>query len=80
MKPAESFALLEYLQQYPVDKTYDQIIMMMKNHPCDANTIITLREYDDFELPKLAQMIDNTRRHYHDDFVWRIDDMLARSR
>ena len=37
-------------------------------------------EYDDFELPKLAQMIDNTRRHYHDDFVWRIDDMLARSR
>jgi len=66
MKQSERFALMEWLSEFPDDKTYEEIIEMMRDP-------YTWTQYEDlsvwevvenYELSEVADMIENTRMHF----------------
>ena len=66
MKQSERFALMEWLSEFPDDKTYDEIILMLRGdesqwkHP----DIDVWEVVENHTLDQVADFIDNTRMHF----------------
>jgi len=68
MKQSERFALMEWLSEFPDDKTYDEIMEMMRdfNHTWTHEDLSVWEVVENYELSEVADMIDNTRMHFED--------------
>jgi hypothetical protein len=66
MKQSERFALMEWLTEFPDDKTYDEIMEMMRdfNHTWTHEDLSVWEVVENYELSEVADMIDNTRMHF----------------
>ena len=62
MKTSERFALNEWLNDYPHDKTYDEIIELMESDDCEEITPWYLVE--DHLPNQIIEFIENTRMHF----------------
>jgi hypothetical protein len=63
MTHAEQFAINEWLSDYPEDKTYAEIIDMMKDDDEDG-LIGVWQTVESYPLHQVADFIDNTRHHF----------------
>jgi hypothetical protein len=66
MKQSERFALMEWLTEFPDDKTYDEIILMLRdfNHTWTHEDLSVWEVVEDYPLDQVADMIENTRMHF----------------
>jgi hypothetical protein len=66
MKRSERFALMEWLSEFPDDKTYDEIMEMMRdfNHTWTHEDLSVWEVVENYELSEVADMIENTRMHF----------------
>jgi len=66
MKQSERFALMEWLSEFPDDKTYEEIMEMMRdfNHTWTHEDLSVWEVVENYELSEVADMIDNTRMHF----------------
>jgi len=66
MKQSERFALMEWLSEFPDDKTYDEIMEMMRdfNHTWTHEDLSVWEVVENYELSEVADMIENTRMHF----------------
>lgn len=66
MKQSERFALQEWLSDFPDDKTYDEIILMLRdfNHTWTHEDLSVWEVVEDYPLEQVADMIENTRMHF----------------
>ena len=66
MKQSERFALMEWLTEFPDDKTYDEIMEMMRdfNHTWTHEDLSVWEVVENHTLDQVADMIDNTRMHF----------------
>jgi hypothetical protein len=66
MKQSERFALMEWLSDFPDDKTYDEIMEMMRdfNHTWTHEDLSVWEVVENHTLDQVADMIDNTRMHF----------------
>jgi len=66
MRQSERFALMEWLSDFPDDKTYDEIMEMMRdfNHTWTHEDLSVWEVVENYELSEVADMIDNTRMHF----------------
>ena len=66
MKKSERFALMEWLSEFPDDKTYDEIMEMMRdfNHTWTHEDLSVWEVVENYELSEVADMIENTRMHF----------------
>ena len=66
MKQSERFALMEWLTDFPNDKTYDEIIVMLKgDEPEWTHDDIDVWEVvENLTLDQVADVIENTRMHF----------------
>ena len=66
MKQSERFALHEWLSDFPDDKTYDEIILMLRGDESEwSHPDISVWEVvENHTLDQVADMIENTRMHF----------------
>jgi len=64
MKQSERFALMEWLSEFPDDKTYDEIIEMLNVDDWIDPDISVWEVVENYELSEVADMIENTRMHF----------------
>jgi len=66
MKKSERFALMEWLSDFPDDKTYDEIIVMLNgDEPEWTHEDISVWEVvENLTLDQVADVIENTRTHF----------------
>jgi hypothetical protein len=66
MRQSERFALMEWLSDFPDDKTYDEIMEMMRdfNHTWTHEDLSVWEVVENHTLDQVADMIDNTRMHF----------------
>jgi hypothetical protein len=66
MRQSERFALMEWLSDFPDDKTYDEIMEMMRdfNHTWTHEDLSVWEVVENYELSEVADMIENTRMHF----------------
>ena len=66
MRQSERFALMEWLSDFPDDKTYDEIIVMLKgDEPEWTHDDISVWEVvENLTLDQVADVIENTRTHF----------------
>jgi len=66
MKQSERFALMEWLSDFPDDKTYDEIMEMMRdfNHTWTHEDLSVWEVVENHTLDQVADMIENTRMHF----------------
>jgi hypothetical protein len=66
MKQSERFALMEWLSEFPDDKTYDEIMEMMRdfNHTWTHEDLSVWEVVENYELSEVVDMIENTRMHF----------------
>jgi len=66
MKQSERFALMEWLSEFPDDKTYDEIMEMMRdfNHTWTHEDLSVWEVVENHTLDQVADMIENTRMHF----------------
>lgn len=66
MRRSERFALMEWLSEFPDDKTYDEIMEMMRdfNHTWTHEDLSVWEVVENYELSEVADMIENTRMHF----------------
>jgi len=66
MKQSERFALMEWLSEFPDDKTYDEIILMLRdfNHTWTHEDLSVWEVVENHTLDQVADMIENTRMHF----------------
>jgi len=66
MKQSERFALMEWLSEFPDDKTYEEIMEMMRdfNHTWTHEDLSVWEVVENYKLSEVADMIDNTRMHF----------------
>jgi len=66
MRQSERFALMEWLSEFPDDKTYDEIMEMMRdfNHTWTHEDLSVWEVVENYELSEVADMIENTRMHF----------------
>ena len=77
MKQSERFALMEWLSEFPDDKTYDEIILMLKDDDVGDDwsypDISVWEVVEEYPLDQVADFIENTRMHFEsvvdDDLV-----------
>ena len=66
MKQSERFALMEWLSEFPDDKTYDEIILMLRGDESEWThpDIDVWEVVENHTLDQVADMIENTRMHF----------------
>jgi hypothetical protein len=66
MKQSERFALTEWLSDFHKDKTYEEIIEMMRdfNHTWTHEDLSVWEVVENHTLDQVADMIENTRMHF----------------
>jgi hypothetical protein len=66
MKHSERFALMEWLTEFPDDKTYDEIILMLRGDESEWThpDIDVWEVVENHTLDQVADMIENTRMHF----------------
>jgi len=66
MRQSERFALMEWLSEFPDDKTYDEIMEMMRdfNHTWTHEDLSVWEVVENHTLDQVADMIENTRMHF----------------
>jgi hypothetical protein len=64
MKHSERFALMEWLSEFPDDKTYDEIIEMLNVDDWIDPDISVWEVVESYGLKEVADMIENTRMHF----------------
>ena len=66
MRQSERFALMEWLSDFPDDKTYDEIMEMMRdfNHTWTHEDLSVWEVVENHTLDQVADMIENTRMHF----------------
>jgi hypothetical protein len=66
MKQSERFALMEWLSEFPDDKTYDEIILMLRGDESQwkHEDIDVWEVVENHTLDQVADFIDNTRMHF----------------
>jgi hypothetical protein len=66
MKQSERFALMEWLTEFPDDKTYDEIILMLKGDESEWThpDIDVWEVVENHTLDQVADIIENTRMHF----------------
>jgi hypothetical protein len=57
---------MEWLSEFPDDKTYDEIMEMMRdfNHTWTHEDLSVWEVVENYELSEVADMIENTRMHF----------------
>jgi hypothetical protein len=71
MKISERFALNQWLSDYPDDKTYEQILLLVTQDDMDKVTPWYLVEHTN--VYDLMEIIEDTRKAFEcsaDDLVW----------
>jgi len=66
MKQSERFALMEWLSEFPDDKTYDEIILMLRGDESEWThpDIDVWEVVENHTLDQVADFIENTRMHF----------------
>jgi hypothetical protein len=66
MKQSERFALMELLSEFPDDKTYDEIILMLRGDESEWThpDIDVWEVVENHTLDQVADFIENTRMHF----------------
>jgi hypothetical protein len=66
MKHSERFALMEWLTEFPDDKTYDEIIVMLRGDESEWThpDIDVWEVVENHTLDQVADIIENTRMHF----------------
>jgi hypothetical protein len=66
MKQSERFALMHWLSDFPNDKTYAEIMEMMRdfNYTWTHEDISVWETVEDCTLEQVADFIDDTRKHF----------------
>ena len=64
MKHSERFALMEWLSEFPDDKTYDEIIEMLNVDDWVDPDISVWEVVESHDLSQVADFIENTRMHF----------------
>ena len=66
MKQSERFALMEWLSDFPDDKTYDEIMEMLRGDESEWShpDIDVWEVVENHTLDQVADMIENTRMHF----------------
>jgi hypothetical protein len=64
MKQSERFALMEWLSEFPDDKTYDEIIEMLNVDDWSNPDLSVWEVVDSHDLSQIADFIENTRMHF----------------
>ena len=64
MKQSERFALMEWLSEFPDDKTYDEIIEMLNVDDWVDPDISVWEVVESHDLSQIADFIENTRMHF----------------
>jgi hypothetical protein len=64
MKNSERFALMEWLSEFPDDKTYDEIIEMLNVDDWIDPDISVWEVVESHDLSQVADFIENTRMHF----------------
>ena len=66
MKQSERFALMEWLSEFPDDKTYDEIILMLRGDESQwkHEDIDVWEVVEKHTLDQVADFIENTRMHF----------------
>ena len=81
MKQSERFALMEWLTEFPDDKTYDEIILMLRGDESEWThpDIDVWEVVENHTLDQVADMIDNTRMHFESingDLIFALRDAI----
>lgn len=61
MNNVEYVALDQYLNEYPEDKTFDEIINILKNDNVDDEGVEPCEYFEDWYRPAIAQEIENLK-------------------
>ena len=64
MKQSERFALMEWLSEFPDDKTYDEIIEMLNVDDWSNPDLSVWEVVESHDLSQIADFIENTRMHF----------------
>ena len=64
MKHSERFALMEWLSEFPDDKTYDEIIEMLNVDDWSNPDLSVWEVVESHDLSQIADFIENTRMHF----------------
>lgn len=64
MKHSERFALMEWLSEFPNDKTYDEIIEMLNVDDWSNPDLSVWEVVESHDLSQIADFIENTRMHF----------------
>ena len=64
MKHSERFALMEWLSEFPDDKTYDEIIEMLNVVDWSNPDLSVWEVVESHDLSQIADFIENTRMHF----------------
>ena len=64
MKQSERFALMEWLSEFPDDKTYDEIIEMLNVDDWSNPDLSVWEVVESHDLSQVADFIENTRMHF----------------
>lgn len=64
MKRSERFALMEWLSEFPDDKTYDEIIEMLNVDDWSNPDLSVWEVVESHDLSQVADFIENTRMHF----------------
>ena len=64
MKHSERFALMEWLSEFPDDKTYDEIIEMLNVDDWSNPDLSVWEVVESHDLSQIAEFIENTRMHF----------------
>jgi hypothetical protein len=64
MKHSERFALMEWLSEFPDDKTYDEIIEMLNVDDWSNPDLSVWEVVESHDLSQVADFIENTRMHF----------------
>ena len=81
MKKSERFALMEWLTEFPDDKTYDEIILMLKGDESEWThpDIDVWEVVENHTLDQVADIIENTRMHFESingDLIFALRDAI----
>jgi hypothetical protein len=61
MKTSEQFALNEWLSDYPEDKTFDEVIELLRDYD---ESVSLWQAVENLPITELIENIDNTRSHF----------------
>jgi hypothetical protein len=64
MKHSERFALMEWLSEFPDDKTYDEIIETLNVDDWSNPDLSVWEVVESHDLSQIADFIENTRMHF----------------